>query len=151
MKKQRDGKKTKNRPFPHLESQKTQIKMSRGPLLPAALGASAALVALLLAALVVFPLDKDVIVTPLERDRAAKSPALAPIDAEGYKRETVLFPLLGGERELELETDVNAEERLRNALERERQGEKERGRACELQIKKRRRSIDLFLLPPFFS
>lgn len=68
--------------------------MSRGPALSAAFG-SAALIFLLLAALVVFPLDKDVIVAPLQRV-LAKSPASAPIDADGYKRETVLFPLLGG-------------------------------------------------------
>lgn len=68
--------------------------MSRGPALSAAFG-SAALIFLLLAALVVFPLDKDVIVAPLQRD-LTKAPSSAPIDADGYKRETVLFPLLGG-------------------------------------------------------
>ena len=72
-----------------------------GPALSAALGGGAALLVLLLAALVVFPLDKDVIVAPLARD-VTKTPASAPIDAEGYQRETVLFPLLGGMRNLEL-------------------------------------------------
>ena len=75
--------------------------MSRGSTLSAALGGGAALFVIVLAALVVFPLDKDVIVAPLARD-VTKTPASAPIDAEGYQRETVLFPLLGGMRNLEL-------------------------------------------------
>ena len=33
---------------------------------------------------------------PLSREISTKSPNSAPIDAEGYSRETVLFPLLGG-------------------------------------------------------
>jgi hypothetical protein len=86
--------------FTFLGERRTRKKklstMSRGPALSAALGGGAALLALVLAALVVFPLDKDVIVAPLARD-LRKTPASAPIDAKGYKRETVLFPLLGGD------------------------------------------------------
>jgi hypothetical protein len=85
-------------------------KMSRGPALPAALGSALALLFLILAALVVFPLDKDVIVAPLVRD-LSKMPASAPIDAEGYTRETVHFPLLGGEFELLLWDGVKSRSR----------------------------------------
>lgn len=74
--------------------------MSRGTGLSAGLGAlfgALALIAVVLSALVVFPLDKDVIVAPIQRDMR-KTPSSAPIDAAGYKRETVTFPLLGGKK-----------------------------------------------------